>query len=454
MPPDLNVSQFNDNPQSGSVPPLLPASQPPVIGAPPPLVAAPLPTQPPKLVHKSSLVRQLLAILLSLCLGLFLADAVISLVDDSLILLFDVHLLTVIRAMVFLFAMLLAIVVYGLMGLTPMIPKRLFIPVTLFNLLAGLVAVPVMIFAFNRIQQVAWVISLGQVVFGLWILHRVQGGFKFRWPPVGENQLAARRFSWRNLSVFLLVNVFVLLPAVVVYLVLSAALAVDHFSEGFVALRPGGLTVQVRDYVRTDGKRIQLIPMSHVGDSVFYRRVSQSFPTNATILLEGVTDNRNLLTNKITYKRMATSLGLAEQQEEFQPRRGELVQADVDVGQFTTNTINFMNLAMLLHARGVNAGNVMKLIQYSPPPNFHEHLLDDLLTKRNQHLLEQIKARVEEAESIIVPWGAAHMPEIARGIQKSDFRLEETREYMVIRFGSVGNRSESRRKREDYRKPE
>src|SRR6185503_19323748 len=93
---------------------------------------------PPPPVRKSRSMRQLLAILLSLGLGLFLADGVVSLVDDSLILFFDIHLLTMIRGMVFLFAMLMAIVIYALMGLTPIIPKRLFIPVTLFNPIAGL----------------------------------------------------------------------------------------------------------------------------------------------------------------------------------------------------------------------------------------------------------------------------------------------------------------------------
>jgi hypothetical protein len=181
--------------------------------------------------------------------------------------------------------------------------------------------------------------------------------------------------------------------------------------------------------------------MSHVGESAFYRKLSESFPANATILMEGVTDNRNLLTNKITYKRMATSLGVAEQQNEFQPQ-GILVRADVDVEQFTTNTIDFLNLIMLVHSKGVNAQTVPKLLQYSPPPHFEEQLFDDLLGKRNRHLLEEIHARLSQSESIIVPWGAAHMPGIAREIQKSGFRLDKTREYVAIRFRSVGKKSE------------
>ncbi len=438
MPPDLKTSSSNDIPQGGSVPPPLPASGPPVSGAPPPLGTDSPPTLAPQSAPQRSAARQLVAVLLSACLALFLADAAISLLDDTLILLFGIHLLAGLRGIVCTFAMLVALVVYALMGLTPMIPKRLFLPLTLFNPLAALALIPLAIFCFSRVQQFAWLISLAQVIIGLSILYLGQGDSKLRWLPVTEKQLEARRFNWRNLSVFLLVNLFVLLPAIAIYLVLCAALAVNHFSDGFLALRPGGLTVQVRSYVRGDGKTIQLFPMSHIGEPEFYRQLTQSFPTNSIILMEGVSDEGNLLTNEITYKRMATSLGLAEQQKEFKPTRGKLVRADVDVAQFTTNTIGFLNFVMLIHAKGLNAETVLKLLQFSPPPQFEEQLWDDLLRKRKRLLLEEIRARLPETEHIIVPWGVAHMPEIAREIQRSGFHLVEIREYVAIRFGSAG----------------
>ena len=159
-----------------------------------------------------------------------------------------------------------------------------------------------------------------------------------------------------------------------------------------------------------------------------------SFQTDSTILMEGVTDNRNLLTNKITYKRMATSLGLAEQQQAFKPIKGELVNADVDVEQFATNTIDFLNLVMIIHSKGVSVENVLKLTQYSPPPRFQEQLFDDLLRNRNRHLLQEIHSRLSDSDHIIVPWGAAHIPGLAKEILKSGFRLDETREFVVIRF--------------------
>jgi hypothetical protein len=435
-PPGSNVPP----PKGGCVPPLLPTS-PPDFDAPPFHGPGDPPPLPPTTKRHS--VRQLLGILLSLCLALFLADAAVSVMDDSLILIFGVHLLGSARGIVFVFATLLAILVYCLMGLTPMIPKRLFLPLTLFGLAAQLALLPWLIYFYARLQQLIWGLSVFQLLFGLSILCWLQGGFKVRWPLVPENRLGTRRFSWVNLSVFLLANVLVLLPALAAYVVFCSALAVDHFSDGFLALRPRGFTVQVRKYVRSDGKTILLAPMAHVGEADFYRKLSESFPTNSMILMEGVTDEKNLLTNKISYKRMAASLGLAEQQREFKPPQGQIVQADLDIEEFTTTTIDFLNLIMLIHTRGVSAGNLLKVAQYSPPPDFQEHLLDDLVKKRNRHLLEEINARLSQSENIIVPWGAAHIPEIAKEIQKAGFRLDQSRDYMVIRFRLLSKRSNS-----------
>ena len=127
-----------------------------------------------------------------------------------------------------------------------------------------------------------------------------------------------------------LVNAVILLPAVAAYLFVCATLAVGHFSEGFVALHPGGLSVQVRQYVRNDGKSVHLYPMAHVADRNFYQTISQSFPTNAIVLMEGVTDHQHLLTNHIAYTKMAATLGLSEQQKEFKPSEEQMERADVD----------------------------------------------------------------------------------------------------------------------------
>ena len=418
----------------------LEASQPPVIGVAPAMAAGTSAPLPAKAAGKSGSRRRLVAMLLSLCLGLFLADGIVSLVDDSLTVCFGLRVLMPVRGMVLFCATVMAVLVYGLMALTPMIPKRLFVPVALFNPVAALVMVPVLIYAYGRHPQAAWLISAGQVVLGLSLVGKFRGGLKPGWPLVREEQLELKRFSWLNLTGFVLVNVFVLLPAVAGYLFVCASLAVGHFSEGFLALRPGGLTVQVRTYVRNDGKKIQLAPMAHVGEAQFYRKLSRSFPTNSIILMEGVSDSRNLLTNKLSYRRVATSLGLTEQQKEFEPSRGEQVAADVDVEEFGTNTIALLNLVGLLYSKGLSAETVLKLVSYSPTPEVEVEVLEDVLHKRSQHVVGEIRDRLTGPEMLIVPWGVAHMPEIAREVRGLGFRLEESGEYQVVRFGPGRNR--------------
>lgn len=393
---------------------------------------------PPPLVvttAKPGVWRQLLAILLSLFAGLFLLDGILSLADDSLILICGAHALTLLRGLSSFLVLLLTLLVYCLMALTPMIPKRWFLPLTLFTPVGFPVMILAVIYCYERAQLVACLISAGQVVVGLIVLRGLLGGFKFHRLPVTTEQLGVRSFSWRNLLVFAGVNIFGLLPLMIICLYLSAALAMAHFSDGFMALHPGGITVQVRKYVRNDGKTIELFPMSHVADAGFYQKVSATFPTNSIILMEGVTDEHNRLTNKISYKQMAKKLGLSEQKEEFVPSRGKRVRADVDLEIFSPETISFLNMVMLFHSKGANPELVQQLMQYTPPPHFEDLLLEDLLRKRNRHLLEEIKTHLAGSDNIMVPWGVAHMPELAREIQKTGFQLEESHEYMVIQFG-------------------
>ena len=412
IPQDPARPSSNDNLQPSNAPPVLrPAAN-----------------------SNSGSTAPLLANLLSACLALFLMDAVVSVADDSLILCCGLHPLSALRGLVGFAALLMAVGIYCLVGLTPMVPKRLFLPIPVFLMFGMLAMFPFAIYCFDRLQQVDLGLSVCQVFIGLAILYSAQGGLGWRWPLVPVARLGIRRFSWLNLSVLVLANVVILLPALMAYVFLSAALAVGHFSDGFMVLRPSGFSVQVRKYVRNDHKTIELFPMSHIADAGFYRKISQTFPTNSIILMEGVTDDKNLLTNKISYRRMAKSLGLTEQRKEFVPSRGEPVPADVDVDEFSPDTIEFLNLIMLVHNKGLTAGNLQKLMHYSPPTRLEEELINDLLRKRNQHVVGEIQSQLSQTDNIMVPWGAAHMPGIAREIQKAGFRLDETREYLLIQF--------------------
>jgi len=410
--------------------PGLPANPPPV-NAPPPVLGAPPPNAPPGPASG----RAFLAQLLSGFLALFLAGALASAADDACVLLWGSHGLSTLSGMVSGLTLLVALLVYGLLGLTPLVPKRIVLPIVGWMALSFLVTLPTAIYAYHWIRGVDLIASLLALALGTGLLRWLHGGWNFRWPLVADRHLGARVFSAWHLAAFLALNLFVALPATLACVGGCASLAVGHFTDGFVALRPRGLVLQARKYVRDDGRTIVLFPMSHIAESDFYRSVEQSVTTNSVVLLEGVRDSQNLLTNHISYERAAKALHLAEQHEDFAPTRGRLVPADVDVREFTSNTIAVLNLVTQVHAQGLNARTVANLLQFSPSEEIERELLDDLLFKRNRHLLGELFARLPEADTFIIPWGAAHMSGLAREIQKSGFRLAGTRDFVSIRFG-------------------
>lgn len=184
-----------------------------------------------------------ISVLLNLCLVLFLASGALSVIDDSLALFFGLHLLTQTSELLFLLGLFVTVLVYVLMGLTPIVPMRVFLPIALFYA-AGLLAVfPILIYGYDQVLLVDLIMSFCQVVFGLGILWWLRGGLSFRWPLVEDKYLGERPFSWLNLSLFVGVNVLVLPPALAAYLALCGVLAVNHFTDGFLTLHQGGLTV-------------------------------------------------------------------------------------------------------------------------------------------------------------------------------------------------------------------
>jgi TraB/PrgY/gumN family len=398
------------------------------------------------LLWQSGRVKKPLSALLSLCLGFFLADALVSLLDDTIILVSGFHALDVVRGLVCFVALGAALIVYVLMGITPAIPKRVFLPVVLFNPLSMLAVIPISIYHSARLQQVAWVLSACQVVVALAAWRWAQGGWRFRWPALAEDKLQGSRFfTWGNLCGFALANLLVVAPGLVLYLGVCASLAVGHFSGGFLVLRRDGLAVRARQYVRGDGKTIQLIPMMHIGESNFYRQVSAAMPSNSVVLLEGVTDRKDLLRHKLDYKRMATSLGLTDQHDSFAPGGSQARHADVDIDQFSKETLNFLNTASLLHSKGLTEETLRELFFKAQPPDLMDRLWEDLLVKRNEHLLKELRAELADSDSIVVPWGAAHMPGIARAIQQQGFRLSQTHEYQIFRFRTLWRRAAPRK---------
>ena len=380
-------------------------------------------------------IREQVAVFLSFCLGVFIADGTLSVILYFLIGFLGVKIPGVLDGVVSLLALAvlaLAFAVYCLMGVTPLVPKRYFLPLVLIYPATWLLLVPVSIYSLEHINGVLLAVSCCQVALGLVIVFCLRDGRASRWQLVPANRLGKRNFSWSNLSVFAVANL-VLLAATILYLAFFSAVAVDRFSGGFVSLRPDGLNVRIRKFIRDDRKTVWLVPMSHIGGAKYYETLSKSLPKGSVVLMEGVSDRKKLLTNPISYARAATVLGLTEQRKKFQIP-GKIVPADLDVDQFASGTIDILNVFMLPHAKGLTFETLLKLSQFKPTEEAMRQCWDDLLGKRNRNLVGEIATWLPNTETIIVPWGAAHMPGISAEIQKMGFRCDTEQEITAIPF--------------------
>lgn len=374
------------------------------------------------------------SIFLGVLLGLFVLSAVVSLLDDSLLAFFGRHDLMVIRAILLFLMLPVGFITYLAVAIHPGIPKRVFLPVALFIPVSCVAVLPLLVYFHAHSDWIGWGVSILQVVTAVAVLWWLKGKIRPLWPLVPATRIAPAKFRIGHCAAVLGGGLLVLIPALLLYIGFSAQLAVNHFSDGFVKVSPAGVSMEVRNYLRDDGKKVTLVPMSHVGETDFYQNLAASFPADSVVLMEGVSDNKKIVQTTSNYSKMAESLGVVDQHSAFRPQ-GRMVAADMDMSEFSQETLDMLKTAMLLHSKGVTP-ETMPILLKPTPPGLEERLMEDILTKRNHHLLKVLHEQLPGANHIIIPWGAAHMPEIAREIQKSGFRLADTKEHIAIRFGS------------------
>lgn len=327
----------------------------------------------------------------------------------------------------------IGILTYLVMAFRPGIPKRVFLPVALFLPVSIVIVLPMIVFFYKHAAWIGVGVSVLQVLLAVWAIRWLKKGSESKGVLVPTARLTDKPFSWAHFAGMILTGLMVIIPALALYTFCSAKFAVTHFSAGFVNLSMAGLSMEVRDYIREDGKKITLVPMSHIGESSFYESLAVSFPHDSIVLMEGVSDRKKVVKTVSNYSKMAQSLGLVEQQEVFKPQ-GEIVAADIDISDFSSETLEMLKSVMLLHSKGVTP-ETMPILMKPASPGL-EKLMEDILDKRNEHLLKVLYERLPDSNHFIVPWGAAHMPGISVDIEKAGFRIASRRPYLAVRFGS------------------
>lgn len=269
------------------------------------------------------------------------------------------------------------------------------------------------------------------------------------------SQFAGPGFSGRNLFRFFLLNI-PLLPVVLVLLAFaSTSSLIDEYSAGFMRLKPNGLYMVEKVY-RKNEKTIRLTSMIHLGQQTYFDDLNHSLQGQRTLLLaEGVSDNSGRLQGEFSYEKIAGLLGLTAQEkllvqgrlvtaesldqlDDLQPGTTDILPADIDLSEFDEMTIDMLNALgkYVLNSDSLVEGfkNYNQWAAENTGPETNQIVMDDLLQKRNHAVLSYLPKALQKYDTLIIPWGALHMPGLETAVRHKGFKLQEQQERLSIDF--------------------
>ena len=213
----------------------------------------------------------------------------------------------------------------------------------------------------------------------------------------------------------------------------------ELLTAGFVVRAPEGICAIEKQYEK-NGVELRFLGMAHIGGDDFYQDLKKNLAGRpALMLMEGVTDDNDLLKTPPEYGSAANYLGLASQREKFSPAEMpetvEVIRADLDTSDFSADTIEALNFIGQIYSKeGINFSNLLLMYMRMSNPEKARSLMQDLITKRNRCLIEHLRQNLAKNSLIIVPWGAMHLPQIEEWATSEGFVLKEKVSRPVIRF--------------------
>lgn len=344
-----------------------------------------------------------------------------------------------------------ALLFFGMI-LTPRLSKRLLLPPILF---LGFCLVWGLLFGDHGMV----LLSAAEALLGLGLI----AGF---WNPQGNGiqEFASHRprFTLRNLAGTSLLHGF-LCVVFVGGLALGGAQRLRGILEDatgrYVTIQPTGILLEERRF-QHEGKEIRLISMIHIAKSDFYDEVTKALPagSKAVVLLEGISDREGYLHGKLDYSNAARMLGFTSQQESAFTQKAvkgladarasaekkeqaapppplEYKRADMDTAEFDPETVHCIQaLGHVLQSPSIPEA----FTRYSQSREILEQgaqsLSADLLDKRNAHLEAEIRQALDVHTLVIVPWGARHMPDVQKEIERWGFVETDRVQRQAFRF--------------------
>ncbi len=352
------------------------------------------------------------------------------------------------------FLFILAVLVYYGLGLNRHLRKATFVPLLAYLLWGLLDFWPLQPVAGSHYLLYA---ACGQLFLGLLALESIrrENGES---PLLTQSQFDGPAFSGWNLLRFCLVTISIFPLIMLIFGYAATSSLIDEYTAGFVRLKPNGLYMIEKVYAQND-KQIRLAGMIHMGREDYYAELADSFNTGLTLLLaEGVSDEQGLLKDKFSYGKMAELLGLDSQEKLRFPGRlieaesldlplsaesdvPDILRADIDLQEFNPHTIEVLNAigTYLLNSRSLSSGYLEfnQWAEQNMTAETNQILMDDLVAKRNQSVLSYLPKGIRKYRTILIPWGALHMPGLEEAVKGRGFALLESHERLSIDFLSL-----------------
>lgn len=228
------------------------------------------------------------------------------------------------------------------------------------------------------------------------------------------------------------------LLAMAIVVVFQAA-DLEGLTRGYVSLEPTGI-FSVEKFFEKNGIELRLLGMAHVAEKGFYQDIKDSLQgKTALMLMEGVTDKGKLLKKPLDYSAFAEKLGVDNQRDKFSPKEMpenvEVIRADLDTSDFSTGTVELLNFAGEIYSgKGFNFGSLLMMYLRLSDVSSSQAFMKDLITKRNECLINHLKENMSRHNLILVPWGALHLPEIEKWAANNGFALKTRKSRTLLRF--------------------
>lgn len=392
----------------------------------------------------------------NLFMWMFLFDGCISVADELLRYNSADDGLLGLRMLIAFAVVIQAFIVYVALAFDRRLPKLILLPQTLFAFwgMAGLWPIPFFVHSDN----LGVVIAGLQVSLGLLPFFMLRGG-EGRGLLLKREQFLGSGFSFGNLLLGIAGSV-VVIPVLLFILACAGGLEFVHnATAGFMTIDSRGITMEDRTYQRDD-KIVRLTSMIHVGDQDYYDNFAASVDSGRTIILaEGVSDQDGVLTAQFNYESFANALGLSSQSKmalmgeliaaedlDLPPAENDLstphiLRADVDVRDFDPLTVEFLNVLgqEVLGEGDFTAGMVSynEWVNQNMTQGRYETLMFDVITRRNNTVINYLGKALNKYDVIVIPWGALHMSGIEEGVTAQGFRLKETEKRLSVDFRTV-----------------